>query len=63
MPNPNIAFFESRFLKFDNFAQEETTFYAGALPFLALPDANLETDDSVFDADSFSFFLYFKRKF
>ena len=63
VPNPNISSFESRFLRFDNFAQEQTTFYAGALPFLALPDSNLESTDNVFDMDSFSFFLYFKRKF
>ena len=40
-----------------------TIFYGGVVPFVAIPDTELSTEDSFFNDESFSFFLYFKRKF
>jgi len=63
LPNPEIEFIDEYMIKFDSFKSKDTVFYGGVLPFVALPDDELATEDSFFNEESFSVFLYFKRKF
>lgn len=63
LPNPEVDFIEEYMVKFDGNKSRDTIFYGGVVPFVALPDAELSTEDSFFNEESFSFFLYFKRKF
>ena len=62
-PNPQIAFIEDGKLTYDALQSRETIFYGGVLPFIALPDTILDNNDHFFNQESFSLFLYFKRKF
>jgi len=61
--NPDIKFIEDGKLNYNQLQSKETIFYGGLVPFVAVHDADLETDDHFFNSDSFSLFLYFKRKF
>ena len=61
--NPNIKFIEDDKLNYSQLQSRETIFYGGLVPFVAVHDADLETNDHFFNPDSFSLFLYFKRKF
>lgn len=61
--NPNIKFIEDGKLNYTQLQSKETIFYGGLVPFVAVHDADLETNDHFFNPDSFSLFLYFKRKF
>jgi hypothetical protein len=63
LPNPEIEFIDEYMVNFDNFRSRDTIIYGGALPFVALPDDELANEDSFFNEESFSVFLYFKRKF
>ena len=63
LPDPHITFIEDGKLNYEQFQSRETIFYGGLVPFVAIHDADLETDDHFFNPDSFSLFLYFKRKF
>lgn len=63
LPNPNIKFIEEDKLNFEQLQSKETIFYGGLVPFVAVHDADLETDDHFFNPQSVSLFLYFKRKF
>ncbi len=63
LPNPGIMFVDEENIDFQQFTSGDTVLYGGILPFVALPDGDLETEDSVFNEESFSFFLYFKTKF
>jgi hypothetical protein len=63
LPNPEVEFIEDYMLEFNANKSRNTIFYGGVVPFVALPDAELSTEDSFFNDESFSFFLYFKRKF
>ncbi|MEW6145645.1 MAG: hypothetical protein AB1598_11565 [Thermodesulfobacteriota bacterium] len=63
LPNSRIAFIEEGKLNYDQFQSKETIFYGGLVPFVAVHDADLETDDHFFNPESFSLFLYFKKKF
>ena len=63
LPNPVVGFVEEESLEFEQYSSRDTVFYGGILPFVALPDGDLESEDSFFNGDSFSLFLYFKRKF
>jgi hypothetical protein len=63
LPDPNISFIEEGKLNYDQFQSRDTIFYGGLVPFVAIHDADLETDDHFFNPESFSLFLYFKRKF
>lgn len=63
LPNPEVEFVEEYMLTFDGNKSRDTIFYGGVVPFVALPDAELSTEDRFFNDESFSFFLYFKRKF
>lgn len=63
LPNPDIGFVEDGRLDFEEFRSRETIFYGGLVPFVAVPDSSLATEDHFFNEDSFSLFLYFKRKF
>ena len=63
LPDPQIAFIEDGKLNYEQFQSKETIFYGGLVPFVAIHDADLETDDHFFNPESFSLFLYFKRKF
>ncbi len=63
LPNPQIAFVEDEKMNFEQFQSKETIFYGGLIPFTAIHDADLKTEDHFFNPDSFSLFLYFKRKF
>ncbi|MEQ9619956.1 MAG: hypothetical protein RIG61_12390 [Deltaproteobacteria bacterium] len=62
-PNPAVGFVEDGTLDFEEFRSRETIFYGGLLPFVAIPDSDLATEDHFFNEESFSLFLYFKRKF
>ena len=61
LPNPEVDFVEDYVVKFDG--NRDTIFLGGVVPFVALPDTELATDDSFFNDDSFSVFFYLKRKF
>lgn len=63
LPNPQIAFIEDGKVNYDQFQSREVIFYGGLVPFVAIHDADLETDDHFFNPESFSLFLYFKKKF
>lgn len=63
LPDPQIAFIEDGKLNFEQFQSKETIFYGGLVPFVAIHDADLETEDHFFNPESFSLFLYFKKKF
>lgn len=63
LPNPEIEFIDEYMVNFDNFRSRDTIIYGGVLPFVALPDDQLANEDSFFNEESFSVFLYFKRKF
>jgi len=63
LPNPEIEFVDEYMVKFDSFKSGNTVFYGGVVPFVALPDSELANEDSFFNEESFSVFLYFKRKF
>jgi len=63
LPNPEVEFVEDFMLEFNSNKSRNTIFYGGVVPFVALPDAELSTEDSFFNDESFSLFLYFKRKF
>jgi len=63
LPNPEVEFIDEYMVKFDSFKARETLFYGGVLPFVAIPDDELANEDSFFNEESFSVFLYFKRKF
>jgi len=63
LPNPEVEFIDDYMVKFDGLKSRDTLFYGGVLPFVALPDSELANEDSFFNEESFSVFLYFKRKF
>lgn len=63
LPDPQIAFIEDGKLNFEQLQSKETIFYGGLVPFVAIHDADLETEDHFFNPESFSLFLYFKKKF
>lgn len=63
LPDPQIAFIEDGKLNYEQFQSKETIFYGGLVPFVAIHDADLETEDHFFNPESFSLFLYFKKKF
>lgn len=63
LPNPVVGFVEEESIEFEQHSSRDTVFYGGILPFVALPDGDLATEDSFFNGDSFSLFLYSKRKF
>lgn len=63
LPNPAVGFVEEGTLDFKEFRSRETIFYGGVVPFVAVPDSDLATEDRFFNEESFSLFLYFKRKF
>ncbi len=61
VPSGDLVFYtEEQGIKFK---ERDTMFYGGMLPFFALPDSNLESNDKVLNKESISFFLYFKTKF
>ena len=61
--NPSIRFIEDDKMYFRQLQSKDTIFYGGLVPFVAVHDADLGTDDHFFNPDSVSLFLYFKRKF
>ena len=61
VPNPEVEFIEEYMLKFDG--NKDTIFFGGVVPFVAIPDTELATEDSFFNEESFSVFFYLKRKF
>lgn len=61
--NPEISFVEDYVSKLDSNKSRDTIFYGGVVPFVALPDGELSTEDSFFNEESFSIFFYLKRKF
>lgn len=63
LPNPEVEFIDEYMVKFDGLKSRDTLFYGGVLPFVALPDSELANEDKFFNEESFSVFLYFKRKF
>ena len=63
LPDPGVMFIGDENIDFKKFSSGDTVLYGGVLPFVALPDADLETEDSFFNEESFSLFLYFKTKF
>lgn len=63
LPDPGVQSVEDYMLDFGTQGGKETIFLGGIVPFVALPDSNLVTNDSFLNQDSVSFFLYFKRKF
>lgn len=63
LPNPGVMFVDEENIDFQKFSSGDTILYGGVLPFVALPDTDLETEDSFFNEESFSLFLYFKTKF
>jgi len=63
LPNPGITFVDEENIDFKQFSSGDTVLYGGVLPFVALPDSDLQTEDSFFNGESFSLFLYFKTKF
>jgi len=63
LPNPQIAFIEDEKLNYSQFQSKDTIFYGGLLPFVAVHDADLQTNDHFINPQSVSLFLYFKRKF
>ena len=63
LPNPEVEFVDEYMIKFDSFKSKDTIFYGGVVPFVALPDGELANQDSFFNEESFSVFLYLKRKF
>ena len=63
LPNPGVMFVDEENIDFKEFSSGDTVLYGGVLPFVALPDSDLETEDSFFNEESFSLFLYFKTKF
>ena len=63
LPNPDVDFVEEYVVKFDGNESKDTIFYGGVVPFVALPDSELATEDSFFNEESFSVFFYLKRKF
>ena len=63
LPDPGVMFVDEENIDFKKFNSGDTILYGGVLPFVALPDADLETEDSFFNEESFSLFLYFKTKF
>ena len=64
LPYPSIEFFEEDQVDYyESFRSRDTIIYGGVLPFVAIPDSDLATEDHFFNEESFSLFLYFKRKF
>lgn len=63
LPNPGVMFVDEENIDFQQFTSGDTVLYGGVLPFVALPDGDLQTEDSFFNEESFSLFLYFKTKF
>lgn len=63
LPDPEVQFIEDYMVKFDSHKAQDTIFFGGVVPFVALPDSELVTEDSFFNDDSFSVFFYLKRKF
>lgn len=66
LPNPEIGFVEEGALNYSDyeiFRARDTIFYGGVVPFIAIPDDDLANEDTFFNEDSISLFLYFKRKF
>lgn len=62
LTGPEVSFFEES-NPFDSIGSRQTVFYGGVVPFVAIPDNILDNNDSFFNEESFSFFLYFKTKF
>ncbi len=63
LPNPEIGFVEDGQINYQSFQSRDTLFLGGVVPFVAIPDSDLATEDRFFNDQSFSLFLYFKRKF
>lgn len=63
LPNPEIGFVEDGQINYQSFHSGNTLFLGGVVPFVAVPDSDLANEDHFFNNESFSFFLYFKRKF
>jgi hypothetical protein len=64
IPNSNVQFIydnERAYLR--QLQSRDTIIYGGLVPFVAVPDSSLATEDHFFNKDSVSVFLYFKRKF
>jgi hypothetical protein len=62
LTGPQVSFIKDR-NPFDGLNSRQTVFYGGVVPFVAVPDNILDNNDSFFNQESFSFFLYFKTKF
>ena len=62
LTGPQVSFVEDR-NPFDGINSRQTIFYGGIVPFVAIPDNVLDNNDSFFNGESFSFFMYFKTKF
>lgn len=63
LPDPRIAFIEEGGLTYEGLKARQTIFYGGVVPFVALPDTILDNEDHFFNPESFSLFLYFRKKF
>ncbi|HVY54483.1 MAG TPA: hypothetical protein VHC46_01875 [Thermodesulfobacteriota bacterium] len=61
--NPGVKFIDEDKLSFEQIQSKQTIFYGGLVPFVAVHDADLETNDHFINPQSVSLFLYFKRKF
>ena len=61
--NPGVKFIDEDKLIYEQLQKKETIFYGGIVPFVAVHDADLQTNDHFLNSDSISLFLYFKRKF
>ena len=63
LPNPEIGFVEDGQINYSSFHSRNTLFLGGVVPFVAVPDSDLANEDHFFNNESFSLFLYFKKKF
>ena len=61
--NPGVKFIDDGQLYFQQFQGKQTIFYGGLVPFVAVHDSSLDTNDHFLNPQSISLFLYFKRKF
>lgn len=62
LTGPQVSFIKD-WNPFAGISSRQTVFYGGVVPFVAVPDNILDNEDSFFNEESFSLFLYFKTKF
>ena len=62
LTGPQVSFIQD-WNPFAGISSRQTVFYGGVVPFVAVPDNILDNEDSFFNEESFSLFLYFKTKF